>query len=138
MSELAWCALRETPGVCPTGQKCASNQDICITTDCGDGTLQAGEVCDDGNVLDGDGCNRTCMSNERCGNAIVDAVNGEVCDDGNTMDLDGCSADCKSSELCGNGIVDQKVGEACDDGNTTSGDGCSKDCKLEISVSGSR
>ncbi|QRK11816.1 DUF4215 domain-containing protein [Archangium violaceum] len=114
--------------VCPEGQKCAAQQDTCIATDCGDGTLQAGEACDDGNIIDGDGCSRTCMSTESCGNGIVDVAASEVCDDGNTTDGDGCSADCKSSELCGNGILDRAQGEVCDDANTQSGDGCSADC----------
>ncbi|NIS29201.1 MAG: hypothetical protein GWO04_04190, partial [Actinobacteria bacterium] len=27
---------------------------------CGDGTMDPGEVCDDGNTMNGDGCNPTC------------------------------------------------------------------------------
>ena len=113
---------------CPTGQKCAARQDVCIKTDCGDGIVQLGEACDDGNIVDGDGCNRTCTSIEICGNQIVDVAREEVCDDGNVIDRDGCSGNCKSSELCGNGLVDRSVGEVCDDFNTRSGDGCSADC----------
>lgn len=132
---LSLCACMEPKSVlcssgraCPAGQKCAASQDICIKTDCGDGLLQAGEACDDGNVLDGDGCSRTCESAESCGNGLVDSASGEVCDDGNTRDGDGCSANCKSNEKCGNSVVDVTVGEKCDDGNTRSADGCSADC----------
>ncbi|KYF92694.1 hypothetical protein BE20_11120 [Sorangium cellulosum] len=73
---------------------------------CGNEILEDGEVCDDGNTNDGDGCSADCKSNERCGNGVVDAVRGEVCDDGNERGGDGCSADCRSNERCGNGIVD--------------------------------
>lgn len=30
---------------------------------CGNGIVEAGETCDDGNLVDGDGCNRTCSGN---------------------------------------------------------------------------
>jgi cysteine-rich repeat protein len=108
--------------VCPTGTQCAANQSVCISTPCGDGVadLSLGEVCDDGNVVDGDGCSATCASSERCGNRIVDI--GESCDDGNIEDGDGCSADCRSGEGCGNGMLD--VREECDDGNANNNDDC--------------
>ena len=46
--------------VCPASQQCALNQDTCIKTSCGDGIVDRlqGEVCDDGNLLEGDGCSR--------------------------------------------------------------------------------
>ncbi len=95
---------------------------------CGNGLLEANEVCDDGNTADGDGCSADCLSNESCGNGFLDAAVGEQCDDGNAISGDGCSADCLSNESCGNGIVDSLAGERCDDGNNRSGDGCSADC----------
>ncbi|HCF58984.1 MAG TPA: hypothetical protein DFS52_13460, partial [Myxococcales bacterium] len=48
---------------------------------CGNGTVESGEACDDGNAVDGDGCSADCKSTEQCGNGFVDK--GEVCDDGN-------------------------------------------------------
>ena len=33
---------------------------------CGDGSIDAGEVCDDGNPLDGDGCDSTCLPSTAC------------------------------------------------------------------------
>jgi cysteine-rich repeat protein len=38
---------------------------------CGDGTIDPGEQCDDGNTLDGDTCERDCTK-ARCGNGILD------------------------------------------------------------------
>jgi cysteine-rich repeat protein len=84
---------------------------------CGDGILQQGEACDDGNKIDGDGCSADCKSNETCGNGIIDEAAGEVCDDRNTVSGDGCSADCKSTEGCGNGTVEN--GEQCDTAGET-------------------
>jgi cysteine-rich repeat protein len=125
--------------VCPSPLQCAAVQAVCITNDCGNGIVDPGEECDDGNILNGDGCSATCL-NEGCGNGVVDP--GELCDDGNTSNgactnggscdtdsdcpgtgnkcvPDKCSKDCKSLQVCGNGIVD--FDEICDDGNTFDG-----------------
>lgn len=58
---------------------------------CGNGSLDAGEICDDGNNTDGDGCDSNCTPTG-CGNGIVTV--GEECDDGNLVDYDGCSPTC--------------------------------------------
>ncbi|MFK7988571.1 MAG: FG-GAP-like repeat-containing protein [Sandaracinaceae bacterium] len=98
---------------------------------CGNGLLDEGEACDDGNAVSGDGCNAACTSEEFCGNGTTDPQVGEQCDDGNVVAGDGCDATCmlESPEDCGNGTVD--AGETCDDGNTTGGDGCSATCQAE-------
>jgi cysteine-rich repeat protein len=98
-------------------------------TSCGNGHLDPGEVCDDGNTSGGDGCSAACDSDESCGNLVTDATVGEVCDDGNGVDGDGCSADCRSDETCGNDHLDPITGETCDDGNMMGGDGCSANCQ---------
>ncbi|MDD9936751.1 MAG: DUF4215 domain-containing protein [Myxococcales bacterium] len=89
---------------------------------CGDGRLDSGEDCDDGdgNAETADASCRTDCSLPGCGDGVVDS--GEECDDGNTTDGDGCSATCVDEQYCGNGVVDPD--EQCDDGNTVSGDGC--------------
>ena len=94
------------------------------TSECGDGKLQPGEQCDDGNQIAGDGCDPNCKFSG-CGNGFLDP--GEECDDGNTVSGDGCSSTCKSE--CGDGKIEP--GEQCDDGNRVSGDGCSATCKNE-------
>ncbi|WP_437938015.1 lamin tail domain-containing protein [Sorangium sp. So ce341] len=97
---------------------------------CGDGVVDAGEVCDDGNTAEGDGCSPTChpegAPQPRCGDGALDA--GEACDDGNTDGGDGCSSACEIEvpPRCGDGVVDP--GEQCDDGNVAAGDGCEIDC----------
>jgi cysteine-rich repeat protein len=58
---------------------------------CGNGMIDAGEQCDDGNTDDGDGCDVACNV-EVCGNGIVQA--DEECDDGGTVSGDGCSSTC--------------------------------------------
>ncbi len=97
---------------------------------CGNGVLEAPEICDDGNNFPGDGCNPTCSSDESCGNGIVDAT--ESCDDGNLAGGDGCDPICQLEEGCGNGRVER--GEQCDDGNLVAGDGCSDECVREVYV----
>ena len=96
---------------------------------CGDGIFDpaGGEQCDDGNLIDGDGCSSTCTLESFCGDGILDP--NEACDDGNNIDGDGCSATCMIESYCGDGILD--AGEQCDDGNLLDGDGCSKMCELE-------
>ena len=63
---------------------------------CGDGVVQAPELCDDGNLVDGDGCDSNCTPTG-CGNGVVTA--GEQCDDGNLVSGDCCSATCVNENL---------------------------------------
>ena len=63
---------------------------------CGDGVVDTGEQCDDGNTASGDGCSATCTTETPanvCGDGTVGGT--EQCDDGNTTSGDGCSATCK-------------------------------------------
>ncbi len=103
------------------------------TAVCGNGTVESGETCDDGNTVAGDGCDASCQTETAgpvCGDGTIDA--GETCDDGNTVSGDGCDANCQTEvvdPLCGNGTLD--AGETCDDGNTDAGDGCDANCLCE-------
>ena len=127
-----------------------------LSPDCGNGSLQGEEQCDDGNDVGGDGCNiacqqeidwdcpvpgQPCVSTVTCGDGFLSSV--ETCDDANTVDGDGCSADCLTIEtgwqcrapgkacipLCGDQML--TGGENCDDGNAVSGDGCTSTCLTE-------
>jgi cysteine-rich repeat protein len=60
---------------------------------CGNGAVEAGEGCDDGNTVAHDGCSPACQIElPVCGNGYIEA--GEECDDGNTVSGDGCSSVC--------------------------------------------
>jgi fibro-slime domain-containing protein len=111
------------------------------------------EACDDGNLVNGDGCNSTCRVEPGftcptpkqpcvasvCGNNKKEAL--ESCDDGNKIAGDGCGPTCqaepkitpgpdpKVAVSCGDGLVTGS--ETCDDGNTTPDDGCSPTCVVE-------
>ncbi len=130
------------------------------TTGCGDGLIQAGEVCDDGNSDPGDGCagdcatveqdyacplpGEACVSTVECGDGVVSGQ--ETCDDGDTTPLDGCSDLCEVENgwqcpspgspciaaMCGDGIL--AGNEECEDDDVTptSGDGCSDTCQREL------
>ena len=80
-------------GCCSEGVDACVDLDHCPHADprCGNGLLQPGEGCDDGNATGGDGCSAACLL--ECGNHVIDP--GETCDDGNTQDDDGCSAICR-------------------------------------------
>ena len=58
---------------------------------CGDGILDVGEECDDGNNNNYDSCRNDCTL-PYCGDGIVDS--GEECDDGNDNNFDDCRNDC--------------------------------------------
>lgn len=123
---------------------------------CGNRRSEPGEVCDDGNEADGDGCAAdcrtieegwscpaagTCVRGEECGDG--NRGSSEECDDGNLLDNDGCSAECVTEEGwycptagercaalgCGDGVVAGE--EACDDGNPNDGDGCTRECTVD-------
>ncbi|MCY1071146.1 DUF4215 domain-containing protein [Nannocystis sp. RBIL2] len=93
---------------------------------CGNGQLEPGELCDDGNALDGDGCEADCAFTPApaCGNGELDP--GEECDDGNDDATDACINDCTHAH-CGDGVVQAGV-EACDDGNAIETDDCLPSC----------
>ncbi len=128
---------------------------------CGDGIIETGETCDDGNSIPGDGCSGTCQTEAGyscpnvnkpcvftgqglCGDGRIEGT--EECDDGNTVSGDGCSATCQveagyscttPGQACTMKATSScgdgmvEAGETCDDGNTVSGDGCSMTCQLE-------
>jgi len=112
------------------GTCCADFIEICTDGLCGDGETASGEECDDGNLVDGDGCSSTCETEAlQCGDGSVGS--GEACDDGNVVDGDGCSAACQIEvpAFCGNGVVE--FGEECDDENLFGADGCDDTCEVD-------
>ena len=136
---------------------CTFDTSACIRRGCGNGVIDAGESCDDGNLDTGDGCGADCQvesgwrctgepsrCEKLCGNGTVDP--GEDCDGTNlggqtctsipggfTGGQLGCGPDCRfdtsNCSTCGNG--DPEPGEQCDDGNREDGDGCSSACQWE-------
>lgn len=89
------------------------------TTWCGDGKVQPGEQCDDGNVVDrGDGCTASCAVEDgwactapsgglsvcraTCGDSQIDPPY-EQCDDGNGDNRDDCAA-CRAA-TCSDGLL---------------------------------
>jgi cysteine-rich repeat protein len=92
---------------------------------CGNGSVDPGEDCEDGNTADGDCCSSSCQFEG----------SGNHCDDGNACtDLDQCDGagncssgaalDCNDSNVCtddscdpGSGCVHADNTAACDDGN---------------------
>lgn len=79
----------------------APMQGISADPICGNSKIEAGEACDDGNTINGDGCSFSCMVEvilpPICGNRILES--GEACDDGNIINNDGCSSSCTLEQL---------------------------------------
>jgi cysteine-rich repeat protein len=88
----------------------------CTNPTCGNGVLGVSQIfgfpfpedCDDGNLINGDGCDSTCFTETAavCGNGTVEA--GEQCDDGDTTSGDGCSSTCQT-EVINNGSCQAPV-----------------------------
>lgn len=90
--------------------------------DCGNGEMEFGEECDDGNEQAEDGCSDLCVI-EFCGDGVTQPGLVESCDDGNTDPEDGCSENCLvEGGFCGDAVHNE--GEECDDGNFADFDGC--------------
>lgn len=59
MSDGASCSIAGLPnGVCSGG--------LCVAPGCGNGVVEAGEICDDGNTIAGDGCAADCSARDTC------------------------------------------------------------------------
>ena len=88
----------------PPSGRCYAIDDglVCAAPGCGNGFVdfEESEQCDDFNTSSLDGCSADCLSNETCGNGIIDrrgqAAAGldEECDDGGLLSGDGCSSSC--------------------------------------------
>jgi cysteine-rich repeat protein len=155
----ASCASRGfTMGTLRCDARCGFDTSGCSTARCGNGMLESGEACDDGNPNNGDGCTG-CMidtgyactgapstCSPRCGDGMI--VGAEQCDGSNLAGQTcatrgfpgggtlGCDATtCRfvttscSATTCGNGSI--QTGEECDDSNTLANDGCSSSCQIE-------
>jgi cysteine-rich repeat protein len=96
---------------------------------CGNGKLEAGEECDDHNLVEFDGCEPDCKkSKDTDSDGHYDALDNcpNVANPGQEdADQDGIGDVCDSPD-CGNGVLEGT--EACDDGNNVKGDNCEPDC----------
>lgn len=148
----------ETAGEAPMIDDVQIAESWCLPTTCGNGALDAPEVCDDSNAVGGDGCSGDCAVVEDgytcpvvaapCGAACGDGrkQNAEGCDDGAQVPDDGCSFLCTVElgwtctvtppaviSVCDYTCGDSEVtgNEPCDDGNTDVDDGCTAACSVE-------
>ncbi|CAD8101297.1 unnamed protein product [Paramecium primaurelia] len=90
---------------------------------CGDKLIQMGEVCDDGNEIQYDGCFQCQFScDQYCNNCILGICYS--CEIGFVLNLQICEP------YCGDGLVVPFTNEECDDENEFQADGCDL-CKFE-------
>ena len=129
------CVSRIEVTDCGGGVFCSSNYEcvpdpegtgfICAQSSCGNGILEPGEECDDGEENENlpNKCRPDCRL-PYCGDGIQDSGEeyGEKCDDGNEDNTDACTNECEEAR-CGDGYVWDGV-EECDDGNDNVNDGC--------------
>ena len=119
------------PALTTSGETTTASETTSETTGtgslCGNGLVERGELCDDGNNIDSDECPATCMP-AACGDGFLQA-GVETCDDGNLDNTDNCVDGCVDA-FCGDGF-NHATDEQCDDGNATNGDGCDNQCHFE-------
>jgi MYXO-CTERM domain-containing protein len=92
---------------------------------CGNGVLEDGELCDDGNFQNNDGCVTGCVP-ASCGDGFT-YLGVEPCDDGDGDNTDACLVGCVLP-TCGDGFVRTGV-EECDDVNADNTDACLDNCQ---------
>ena len=137
-----------TGAMCGTGMFCVAGN--CAAPSCGDGVVEPGEECDDGNTTNGDGCDNTCkfscVSTDTTRNCTpADSCAGKgTCNDtthicaAGTPLMNGvmcgtmggiCKAGVCTSAACGDGVVEAP--EQCDFGAGNGvGTGCEANCKF--------
>ncbi len=103
---------------------------VCEPVGCGNGRLEAGEGCDDGGTVNGDGCNATCRLEDTrpCNTTAPGSVGDASCASG-VCDTSGGAPGVCEPVGCGDGR--RQAGEGCDDGGTANGDGCNSVCLIE-------
>lgn len=121
---------------------------------CGNGVIETGEICDDGNAHGGDGCSGLCAVETgwkctaqnipcvatQCGDGVL--AGNEQCDDGIVNTTSGCTPSCTIAPnascpanggpcvpmVCGDGYVTGT--EQCDTGSKDGQHGCSTTCQV--------
>ncbi|MFH1437847.1 MAG: hypothetical protein ABIJ56_19215 [Pseudomonadota bacterium] len=124
-----------TPCVSPFGHDGECVDALCIPFGCGDGVLDDGEECDDGNGVSGDGCENNCT---------FSCHESADCDDENACTDDACSETtggrmcthepvsgpcddgllCTLTDTCGDDGLCGGTGDPCDDGTACTVDTC--------------
>ncbi len=109
-----------TPVECPasgalcTLNICEENTGSCVevieSNCCGNNIVEAGEFCDDGNLI-----TEVCTYGE---------TSCTICDGA-------CLEQAGQTAYCGDGVTNASGGETCDDGNAVGGDCCGETCMIE-------
>jgi cysteine-rich repeat protein len=127
---------------------------VCVPAPvCGNGTLDIGEGCDDGNTMSDDGCNEMCrvesievIGDCRLGDCLPpvsctpgspDCAACNTTSPGETGDASCASGYCNPDGFCqdcGDGNLDTY--EGCDDQNNADNDGCNATCLIESCAEG--
>jgi len=125
-------------GVITPAPTVATDPQLAACSMCGDGAVDDGETCDDGNLVPGDGCNEVCQD-EGC---IADTPGYPavaLCDDGLDCTDDACDGDaheCTHAFSCNDGLdctqdgCDLQTGECshvANNGLCNDGNGCTTD-----------
>lgn len=119
----------------PGGAQGVCNGGVCVQAGCGNGVADGNEQCDDGNKINGDGCENdcrwTCQKDADCDDK--DPCTGvERCDKSDPKKpvcKAGVAISCSSSNPGCTGACDSSSGKCVYADNDNDGFGCDKDCE---------
>ena len=69
------CIAGSRSGVCTDGCAVWTTTQPCVVPGCGNGVIEAGEQCDDGNVVSGDCCSSSCQTEIQISSVLVSTTN---------------------------------------------------------------
>lgn len=115
---------QDTGGVCFRG--------VCAVAVCGNGRVDPGESCDDGNEVAGDGCSADCGSTEVCGNGVIDQDLGEACDCGDGSQAIALPSMCEGRANAATGVCRTDCTLHCGDGEINAEEECDTNAPNEL------
>ena len=103
------------------GRALSAREQVLQDPTCGNGVVEGGEKCDDGNSANGDGCSAACEI--ECDWVCTNTAGFSAPSDGSPSVISVCEIG------CGNGRVDYDLGEECDETSE-----CCANCKFTNGV----
>lgn len=123
------CSVALLVASCGEDEPMEDTDDPVMPAQCGNGVVETGEDCDDGDTALDSLCDSSCHA--PCGNGVVDTTIGELCDPGIADGEGACPATCDDGDACTADVMSGTACQAsCENAPITvpvAGDGCCPD-----------